>query len=48
MTETETDTNNKADTKSHTNRFTERKKSSIKKFLKHSGTVLKCFKNETF
>ena len=25
MTETENDTNNKADTKSHTNKFTERK-----------------------
>ena len=30
MTETETDNNNKADTKSHTNKFKERKKSSIK------------------
>lgn len=32
MTETETDTNNKADTKSHTNRFTERKSPLLKIF----------------
>ena len=46
MTETETDNKEQADTKSHTNKYTERKKSSIKKFLKHSGTVLKCFKQK--